>query len=492
MRLLKFKSPLFLFFLVSVQILPAQNNFSTSWPNIESELVKWDSVRGKWIAESVQALAENRDLPQRNFLEDFTPFELLKMVPVTSLDRINVETERVIQGCQIVDGKMMLMKSMLQKLNCNVLLGRSYGDPHISTFDKSNYSFQTAGEFTLLNLNNGYLEVQCRQKPQNENFSFNTAVAIRLAGDKIGLYESDGPSGDVELRINGTSYIVGSTSFPLPHGGCVRFSEGKYIVSAPTGEVITLEIKNWRGGFGFINVNVKVFACDRANVKGLLGNANGDTDDDFVTTSRRPTTNYSAMFGNSLVAKLSAQAERQYLTYLANEFADQWRVTNENSLFEYAPGRNTLSYTDRTFPRAHLTLNDLTPSQQTQARKTCEDNGVAVEDLRGCIFDLGFLAINPSPRTPIPDFTKGVTLGRVELPAGKIINTKSPILKNSLTPNQGVVPKTNINTGGKPTINNLQKNLGTPQLKSPSGVKTPSGAIKTTPAFVPSKIGKGK
>ena len=241
MRLLKFKSPLFLFFLVSVQILPAQNNFSTSWPNIESELVKWDSVRGKWIAESVQALAENRDLPQRNFLEDFTPFELLKMVPVTSLDRINVETERVIQGCQIVDGKMMLMKSMLQKLNCNVLLGRSYGDPHISTFDKSNYSFQTAGEFTLLNLNNGYLEVQCRQKPQNENFSFNTAVAIRLAGDKIGLYESDGPSCDVELRINGTSYIVGSTSFPLPHGGCVRFSEGKYIVSAPTGEVIRSE-----------------------------------------------------------------------------------------------------------------------------------------------------------------------------------------------------------------------------------------------------------
>ena len=114
MRLLKFKSPLFLFFLVSVQILPAQNNFSTSWPNIESELVKWDSVRGKWIAESVQALAENRDLPQRNFLEDFTPFELLKMVPATSLDRINVETERVIQGCQIVDGKMMLMKSRLR------------------------------------------------------------------------------------------------------------------------------------------------------------------------------------------------------------------------------------------------------------------------------------------------------------------------------------------------------------------------------------------
>jgi von Willebrand factor type D domain len=490
MRLLKFKLPLFLFFLASLQL--AQNNFSTSWSNIESELVKWDSVRGKWIAESVQAISENRELPQRNFSEDFTPFELLKMVPTASLNRINVETDMVIKGCQIVDGKMMLMKSMLQKLNCNFLLGRSYGDPHISTFDKSNYSFQTAGEFTLLNLNNGYLEVQCRQKPQNENFSFNTAVAIRVAGDKIGLYASDGPVSNVELRINGSSYIVGSTSFPLPHGGCVRFNEGKYFISAPSGEVITLEIKNWRGGFGFINVNVQVFSCDKASVKGLLGNANGETDDDFITASRRPTSNYSAMFGNSLVSKLSAQAERQYLTYLANEFADQWRVTNENSLFEYPQGKNTLSFTDRTFPRAHVTLNDLTPSQQTQARKTCEENGVAEEDLRGCIFDQGFLSIDPSPRTPVPDFTKGVTLGRTEQPAKKKVLSETPIINNTVNPSEVISPKNNTNQIGNLPLNILQKNKVLPQIKSAPNNNAPAPGIKTTPGTTPFKSGKGK
>ena len=73
--------------------------------------------------------------------------------------------------------------------------GRSYGDPHINTFDDVHYVFQTAGEFVLTKAQVGSFEVQARQKPvaSLENVSLNSAVAMQVCGHRVAVYAQDAP-----------------------------------------------------------------------------------------------------------------------------------------------------------------------------------------------------------------------------------------------------------------------------------------------------------
>jgi hypothetical protein len=456
----------------------SQNNFNDAWQNVSKSFTDWDSTRGQWLSESLMAMYEGKTIPKRNFDEDFTPFEMIKRIPVAETEKINLALDQKNQLTPAEERKWAEIKSLFRKLNCATVSGRSYGDPHITTFDKANISFQTAGEFTLFRRDDGLVEVQCRQKPQNESFSLNTAVAINLSGDVIGLYAADSPDNSTRLRVNGISYATGS-SFILPHGGSIRNQGNSFVFVSPFGEVITAEIRN-SGSFSFINVNVQVFSCDALKVGGILGNLNSDPDDDFVINSRKPTVNYSQLFGNSLFAKMGMQAEKQYLSYLANQFSDKWRVTKSNSLFEYNPGKSTLTYTDRTFPRVHLTVNDLTPKQQADARDKCEAMGVGNEDLRGCIFDNGFLGIDPNPRIPVPDFARGEVFPSKDISTIKNIIQVPMLDKNlfkgalkgknffpkkingsnmvkSLIPTNKVIPQTKINSQSVNPVKNINK-----------------------------------
>ena len=479
-----------LFFLFCLRLNSTSLN-KEIWSAIELELSSWDSVRGVWLSNSIIALANRTPLPERKFQEDFTPFEMMKLVTTEKQQRIHQQIGRTNDFEGLNETKyILIVKSFVEKIKCSVLIGRSFGDPHLSTFDKGNYSFQTVGEFVLMKMKNSEIEIQCRQQPQNENFSFNTAIAINLAGDKIGLYGSESPDRNSALRINGRSYTEGS-AFALPHGGTIRVKGEQYTFSSPYGETVTAELRNWRGGFRFMNINVQIFSCYTMELGGLLGNANNDADDDFITRSRMPQVSYSAIFGNSLLSKLTAQAERQYLTFLANEFADLWRVTNESTLFEYSSGKNTLSYTDKTFPRAHLTLADLTPAQQTRARKKCENDGVVGEDLRGCVFDQAFLEVDPAPRAPVPDFTKGAFLGRTELPSPEKITVIPKLLKNNiLKPEKFVSPKHNKASN---FLNGIfpKKNTGSILNSTPRGNITP-GLINNGGSAQPLNKGNGK
>lgn len=423
--------PLFIFFLLLFfKSTYSQSSFSNSWIEVEKELTAWDSVRGSWLAGSLISLAENKMLPKRNFQGDLTPFELIKTLPAERRERIISQIGRNQNINKVDEIKSTFIASLFQKINCSTVIGRSYGDPHISTFDKANYSFQTVGEFIMLSMYGGNIQLQSRQKPQNQNVSLNTAIAINLFGDRIGLYASDGPENGSRLRINGITYD-NANNFVLPHGGSIRVNGNDFVFSSPTGEAIVAQIRR-TGNMDFINVNFHLFSCEKENVSGLLGNANGDPDDDFSIKSKRPSVSYSALFGNSVFSKIGAQAEKQYLSFLAIQFAEQWRVNNENTLFEYGPKQSTNTFTDRTFPRTHLTLNDLTPQQQSEARNRCEANGVTGEDLRGCIFDQGFINLDPSPRAPVPDFIKGASLNENVLTSGREIVVVPRLNKNQI------------------------------------------------------------
>jgi hypothetical protein len=169
------------------------------------------------------------------------------------------------------------------------------------------------------------------------------------------------------------------------------------------------------GTVQFLNVTVQVFDCDRSNFQGLLGNANNNINDDFNGNNNRSSAiTYTSVFGNSSISK---HAEKEYLAFLAGSFADEWRINQATSLFDYGIGQSTLTFTDRSFPRVHYTIDDLTPEQTANARRNCEDRGILSNDLRGCIYDQGFLNIEPNRIPSNPDFTQGIELKPVLKPA---------------------------------------------------------------------------
>ena len=149
-----------------------------------------------------------------------------------------------------------------------------------------------------------------------------------------------------------------------------------------------------------------------------MGNANGSKNDDFEirTSGNRPAYLAFSSFGNDQMQAASNAAEKEYLAFLARDYAREFRVISENSLFDYAFGQNTYSYTDESFPRVHRTVGDLTNDRQNSARRNCEEQGVSAEEMRGCIYDNAYLEIPPSPRPVINDPTTGAVLGRVEKP----------------------------------------------------------------------------
>ena len=300
-------------------------------------------------------------------------------------------------------------------------MGRTYGDPHLASFDGASYSFQTVGEFILVKSTSGNMEVQTRQRAQTDDISLNTAVAMNVAGDRFCVYAQEKPDGNTStpIRLNGDAIYVDELTYYLPHGGTVRKSgRNNYLVTWPTGETASLDIRN--GAFSFINVAVQVFPC-ADSYEGVLGNANGRTSDDFETrgNASRPDNLAFHTFGNTNDPAAQAM-EREYLAWMSKDFAGSWRVEQPTSLFDYGFGQSTLTFTDESFPRVHHTLADLTPDQRDRARRNCERNGVTAIDMNGCIYDQGFVNIPPSPRPEIVDRTVAYNVTPVTKPVPNV------------------------------------------------------------------------
>jgi hypothetical protein len=430
-----------------------------SFAGLRTQLQSWDPVRGEWLANSFRSISKGEAIPDRTFPEELTPYELLTMIPMdrrrellntVQTNNRNPNTTATINWAPI---EMILNHSF-----CEQLTGRSYGDPHLNSFDKATYSFQTVGEFVLSKSNKGHFEVQTRQKPQSESFSLNTAVAMNVGGDRLCYYAEDKPDfNNATFRLEGQPIQLQGRTYFLPHGGTIRLEGRNYIISWPTGENVILDSR-MSGSMQLANITVKIFACDFGNFEGLLGNANGDMNDDFNTRSNsnfRPAYASFSTFGNPALSRGSEIAEKEYLAFLAKDFAEEWRVNDLTTLFDYGMGRSTLSYTDRSFPRVHYTLNDLDMGRQTNARRRCEQMGVTPEEMRGCIFDNGFLDITPNPIPTPTNPVVGRTLHDVKKPA---FNTNDRTFSES-----GVLSSSPRESNPDGTIKDFN-----PQIKEPN------------------------
>ncbi len=410
---------------------------------VRQELSNWDPIRGNWLADSYEALEKGHAVPDRMFEEDLTPAELYQLAPEQTKKNIQKIIEQQPSIPEIVsrissvapsvgpDGIQRIAledspnstsnqrntrqtvnstgnyNGIFRNSNCNLIQGRSYGDPHIRTFDGSTFSFQTVGEYILARSRDGQFEVQGRQKAETDKVSLNSAVAMNVAGDQVGIYAQDIPNRqNAPLRVNGQSVFITNDTYFLPSGGTVQQSGKKYIVTWPTGERVQADMIT-SSGRSFLNLSIFVYDC-YGDYSGVLGNGNGNRNDDFQANGRNLSSGVVFdPFDDRQWDSRSARAERDQLIFLARDFGGQYLVNDRTSLFEYDFGLSTWSFVDPSFPRVHITMNDISVSQRERARQECIRQGIARDELSACIMDFSHANISPTPRSSTPDRVTG-------------------------------------------------------------------------------------
>jgi hypothetical protein len=229
------------------------------------------------------------------------------------------------------------------------MTGNHIGDPHVHTVNGVAYDFQSAGEFTLLRDGNR-MEIQVRQTPVptanpatdahsglTECVSVNTAVAVRLGRYRISL--QPGPERQrLELYVDGKPAQVPADGIELGGNHVTAFAangETGTRVDFGDGTVVLITPRSWNAVW-LLDVSVSHTSAD----EGVMG---------FI-----PQGSWLPRLRNGVdVGPMPASLHDRYVT-LYKTFADSWRVTDTTSLFVYAPGTSTKTFTDPDWPAEKL------------------------------------------------------------------------------------------------------------------------------------------
>jgi len=273
------------------------------------------------------------------------------------------------------------------------------GDPHIVTADGTHYNFQGAGEFVSLKDSDG-AEIQTRQKPISTTFigtdaydglttcvSINTAVAARVGEHRVtwepNLSGVPDPSG-LQLRVDGALTALGPQGLALGAGGRVAPQAGGALeVDFPDGKTLLVTPTWWQAqSEWYLNVDVLNPGLESdentATGRGIAGVIAGG--------SWLP-----ALPGGGSLGPMPATLPARYNT-LYKRFADAWRVKDTDSLFDYASGTSTNSFTNKDWPpeKPPCVVRDskpLAPGSEALADAVCRQ--IKDRSRRAdCVFDV--------------------------------------------------------------------------------------------------------
>lgn len=224
------------------------------------------------------------------------------------------------------------------------------GDPHIQTINGVNYDFQSAGEFVLLRGEN--LEIQSRQVAVETNGplgpnghtglsscpSLNNAVAIKVGKHRI-TYQphisgEPNPEG-MQLRIDGKEARLTGDGIVLESGGRIiqTTAPGGIQIEAPGGTVIVVTPGFWNHyQVWYLNIDVR----NARATDGVMG-------------AIAPGNWLPALPDGTSLGPRPRDLHQRYVD-LYEKFETAWRVSDQTTLFDYAPGTSTASFTIESWP----------------------------------------------------------------------------------------------------------------------------------------------
>jgi len=265
---------------------------------------------------------------------------------------LNLPTQNVTVKVISTDGKCGTRTYPLSVVNA--AQGGGWGDPHVTARDIK-YDFQSAGEFTALT-EDGF-EVQTRQRPVPTTtvpgpsdytglavcVATYSAVAMQIGSNRVTLQPNlsgqPDPSG-LQLRVNGQLVTLTDRGIDLRAGGGAiegRITQGfggAYVFEDAHGTQLVATPQFWDSQRTWY-MNLAIYQTTAS--KGIWGRLARDS---WLPALRD---------GSSLGPKPAALDQRYQDLYL--KFANSWRVTDKTSLFDYAQGTSTATFTVAAWPQ---------------------------------------------------------------------------------------------------------------------------------------------
>ncbi|XP_059148154.1 mucin-like protein [Physella acuta] len=212
-----------------------------------------------------------------------------------------------------------------------------FGDPHIITFDERFYIFNGLGEYKILEVNGIAMDkaeinfiMQGRTCAAFNSNGTKTRAAVWCgfvfkSGDENTLTVEVSPSHKMMIIYgNKQDYSAQFQNehefFAMENGMVIRKQNGSLTVSFRESVGATVSLI-----YGFLEVSVSLDKKYQNMTRGLLGNFNGIKTDEFFFQ------NGSKLFDES--------SERQIF-----QFVQSWAITQSESLFQYAYGQNTSTF----------------------------------------------------------------------------------------------------------------------------------------------------
>jgi hypothetical protein len=243
--------------------------------------------------------------------------------------------------------------------------GTSIGDTHLTNFNGLYYDFQASGDFLLAETDHGFV-VQTRQAsgaPMWPNASVNKAVAMQMGKNRVAVCIEP-----IRFVVDGKQKNLGDgASLALPDVRVTR-NGSTYIFMRPDGKNVRAELDS-----AWINVSVNLGSkTPIAVVRGLLGNANGNTGEDDLAARDRTVLQQPVSFAD-----------------LYQRYGDSWRVPPAESLPAQLCDDRKIEAGN---PGRPFYAGDLPPKNREPARATCVAAGVKEQTLlEACTLDTAVL-----------------------------------------------------------------------------------------------------